>query len=175
MNTNYTNSEMNSNFTPSLAYLAYKVLVCYNGMIFSPVQKSVWTYGYGYYFLKSDKKPEFNNTSGIYAASIFEASNYKNSGLDYIMALVSPSSPNTEDCVVIGDEGWRANGASVIAVLSTHSTLKNNRIKYLTTKECLNLLLSLEDQGYPQIEYILQTTRSSVLHEDYKNLVMNEN
>lgn len=159
------------NFTPSLAYLAFKTLKVIDNNFCSPIYvKSHWKFEEGLLYLAADESPEYSSYRGIYAGDFVTALRYYygndivSNPLDYedvyILGLFSPSAPGTRDCVVLADHGWRANGATLLYTIEELTDIRFRKMFHtIKLREVPALLEELEQQGYPQIKGVINSIR----------------
>lgn len=153
------------NFVPSLAYLAFKTLKVIDGHFCSPVYvQARWKFEGGLLYITADKSPECNSYSGIYAGNFDAALKYYSGNTEnthYILGLFSPSAPEAADCVVVADNGWRANGATLLYAIEELTDIKFRKMfRTIKLADVPALLEELEQQEYPQIESVINSVKN---------------
>lgn len=143
-----------NNFIPSPAYLAFKALKVCESKVYSPQQDTEWVIGDFTYLIADRYRPSAGGGAGIFAATPAECFNYMNVYHTYKVALtiVSPTAPFIEDYVVLGERGWRSDGATVLAYIPELSGAPVPNAIPISLYEAYDFIKSYEDQGYPQME-----------------------
>lgn len=92
-------------------FYAYKILVCHNRELFSPLRYSKWSRNG---FLESDREPHENNLNGIYFCKReYDEELFHVSVCAYNKLLVKCSLSGT---VIEGETGFRSQYAQIVAV-----------------------------------------------------------